>query len=187
MDARVRTARVRVGESTASPVDACERGRVEVPRVWRIDEATAGDAEVIASCIGALADELVAAKGEGPLVLEHGATAERTACDLRSRFYRAFIARQDGAVIGAITLRTGGGDAAGERYGWIQECFVAPDWRGCGVGSDLVSRARAAASEVGCGRLDVTCPPLAGFAGTRRFYEREGFRASGVRTLALSL
>lgn len=175
------------GESAGSPIDVRERGRVESPRPWQIDGAGAADAGVIASCIGALAEELVAAKGEGPLVLEHGATAERIACHLRSRFYRAFIARGGRDVIGAITLRTGGGDDAGERYGWIEECYVAPGWRGCGVGSELVSCAGAAARERGCGRLEVTCPPLAGFAGTRRFYEREGFRATGVRTLARSL
>lgn len=174
-----------------SPAPGLDRGAVPgaVPgtRAWTMDEATSADAGAVASCIGALAEELAAAKGEGPLALEHGATAERTAHHLRSRSYRAFIARRGGDVIGAITISTTGGDPAGDRYGWIEECFVAPGWRGCGVGSELVHCARGAACEADCRRLEVTCPPLVGFAATRRFYEREGFRAVGPRVLALAL
>ncbi len=183
----MRAANPSVASPRSRPGGAADGGWRVASRAWAIREATTADAGAIAVCIGALAEELVAAKGEGPLGLEHGPTAQRIACHLRSASYRAYLAWRGGAVIGVITLTTDATRPARGCYAWIEECFVAPEWRGRGVGTALVDAARVAARADCCNRLEVTCPSSSAFAATRRFYEREGFHVAGARTLALAL
>jgi branched-chain amino acid aminotransferase len=68
-------------------------------------------------------------------------------------------------------------------YGLIQELWVHPDWRGCGVGraliDDLCERARSRG--VACVEVGLPGSGYADAAATERFYAENDFSALGRR------
>jgi len=81
------------------------------------------------------------------------------------RVHRVAVAEQDGAPVGYIGF---GEDA---RHGpMVLHLYLAPDWRGKGIGARLL---QAAADALGP-QLSLYC--IARNAGALRFYQRQGFR-----------
>ena len=70
-------------------------------------------------------------------------------------------------------------EAPGSLY--ISGIAVAPDWRGQGLGTQLLAAARERAQQLGCHALSLIC--FAHNAGARRLYEREGFTVVGRRDI----
>jgi len=181
----VQTAK-RDGRRARPPTTMAQGCSARAAAACTIGRAKPSDAEAMAACSTALADEIIAAQGESPLGSEHRASPQRAAANLRSRGYRAFVARSGDRVVGLITM-TEVREAVSEPDGWISECYVEANWRAAGVGASLVHAAQCEARWRGWWRIRVACPPLEAFVGTRRFYEREGFRALDERTLVLVL
>ncbi len=86
---------------------------------------------------------------------------------------RVFIAELEGGIVGAIVLEPRGqGDME------IMNLALWPDFRGRGIGAELLAQAAATAKAAGATRLLVgtgnsSLAPLA-------FYQRQGFRISGI-------
>ncbi|HSA82353.1 MAG TPA: GNAT family N-acetyltransferase [Geminicoccaceae bacterium] len=107
------------------------------------------------------------------------------------------VAEQDGAVIAmlhafVIAARDGPCadvdpvlrpyaelEAPGSLY--VSGIAVAPEWRGQGLGTQLLAAARERARRRGCPSLSLIC--VAQNAGARRLYEREGFTAIDRRQI----
>src|SRR5262245_24818052 len=86
-----------------------------------------------------------------------------------------FVARdRAGAIVGTI------GGAPHEDEGHIRGMAVLPGWQGRGVAETLLGAVEAALADAGCAfiTLDTTAP----LARAIRFYERHGYRATGVVT-----
>lgn len=58
---------------------------------------------------------------------------------------------------------------------WLEELYVLPDWRGRGVGADLLRASLVQARARGCLMMDLEV--TADHARAARLYEREGFEA----------
>ena len=65
----------------------------------------------------------------------------------------------------------------------MQEFFVAPPFRGNGVGGLLLNAAAELARKRRWNRLEVCTPPLPEFDRSLAFYERHGFEITGGRKL----
>jgi phosphoglycolate phosphatase-like HAD superfamily hydrolase/ribosomal protein S18 acetylase RimI-like enzyme len=82
---------------------------------------------------------------------------------------------EDGAIVGTIAC-----EVRENGEGHIRGMAVRPEWQGCGVAQSLLEAAESELRQRRCSRmsLDTTLP----LQRAVRFYERNGFRASGVVT-----
>jgi ribosomal protein S18 acetylase RimI-like enzyme len=69
--------------------------------------------------------------------------------------------------------------------GWIEDVYVAPGARRCGVGDALVVRAIERAAERGARRIELDCTE--DNAGALALYERHGFSARSKRSAGRDL
>lgn len=96
--------------------------------------------------------------------------------------FNAFAARNErGEYVGILTLVETFAIYAGGNYGVIDEMYVAPEYRGRGVGKMLLEAAKAHGRAQHWLRLDVTAPPEEQWQRTVKFYEREGFVFTGPK------
>lgn len=90
-----------------------------------------------------------------------------------------FVAEEDGVVVGTVM---GGWD--GHR-GWLYSVAVKPEYRGRGIGRDLIHRVVDALAERGC--LKVNLQVRARNAGVVAFYEKCGFKVEEIVSMGKRL
>ncbi len=110
----------------------------------RIDPALPEDASAIATMVGELLHEIMAAIGEPVFGFDHNQTAARARAWLTEGRYRVLIAR-DGMgqePLGFLALYEGYALYAEGALGTIPELFVRPACRSKGIGAALVAEAK---------------------------------------------
>ena len=80
-----------------------------------------------------------------------------------------FVAADVGAIIGTVLAGYDG------HRGWLYSLAVAPDWRRCGIASQLVRHAEQALSQLGCPKLNLQV--RADNSEVVAFYKSLGFHA----------
>ena len=93
----------------------------------------------------------------------------------------ALLAFDKHTPIGVLTLHACAAIYAGGVFGEISELYVAPAYRSQALGQQLIDAAMAKARVLGWKRLEVGSPPADAWPRSVRFYESNGFRASGTR------
>ncbi len=140
---------------------------------FSIRRATSGDAEGIVDCLR-LAFE--------PYRGDYTAAAFADTVLTRDTVYQRlttmvlFVASMaDGKIVGTVACKV---LHAGE--GHIRGMAARPGWQGCGVAQQLLEAAESELRARNCSRitLDTTAP----LSRAIRFYERNGFRPSGIVT-----
>ena len=81
---------------------------------------------------------------------------------------RVTVAIQNDKVVGMMALSAFG------KIGWIDQLYIHPCAVGCGIGTQLIERAKAALGS------PIRLYTFQANTGSRRFYERHGFRAIAV-------
>lgn len=152
-----------------------------------IAEALPEDAAVVATLVGELLHEIMAALDSKVFSFHHGDTEARAVAWLRDGLYSVLLAREGRAPIGFLALYQSYALYAEGVYGTIPEFYVRPGYRSQGVGSRLLAQATLLGRSRGWRRIEVTTPPLPQFDRTLAFYQREGFSISGGRKLKLDL
>ena len=94
-------------------------------------------------------------------------------------------ARDDGAVVGMVSLLFAVSTAEGDPACWLEDMVVRPDRRGGGLGSRLLIAAIEYAQARGFVR--VTLLTDRGNEGAKRFHARHGFTESEMVALRLHL
>lgn len=94
------------------------------------------------------------------------------------------VARQDGRVVGMVTLLFTVSTALGERAAWLEDMIVAPASRGRGIGTALLSEAIAFARAQSCQRITLLTDQQNEAA--QRFYAKQGFVVSSMVPMRLS-
>jgi GNAT superfamily N-acetyltransferase len=153
----------------------------------QITQAQPEDAAAVATLVGELLHEIMAAINDKAFNFQHAATEARASAWLRDGFYTVLLARDGGAPVGFLALYQSYALYTEGAYGTIPEFYVRPPYRSQGVGSALLEQARLLGQSRGWRRLEVTTPPLPQFDRTLGFYQREGFSISGGRKLKLEL
>lgn len=87
-----------------------------------------------------------------------------------------FVAEQDGAIVGIVTLGFSTAMRFGGPYAMIEEFLVAASQRGKGLARPLLAAARAEAERRGCRELQVNGPSPEGTP----VYLRNGFHQAGA-------
>ena len=153
----------------------------------QIAPAQPEDAAVIATLVGELLHEIMAAVSDKAFNFHQAETEARAAAWLRDGLYSVLVARDGDVPIGFLALYQSYALYTEGIYGTIPEFYVRPAHRSKGVGAALLEQARRLGQSRGWRRLEVTTPPLPQFDRTVAFYQREGFSISGGRKLKLEL
>jgi GNAT superfamily N-acetyltransferase len=153
----------------------------------QITQAQPDDGAVVATLVGELLHEIMAAVGEKAFNFHYAETEARARAWLRDGCYSVLLARDGGEPIGFLALYQSFALYTEGAYGTIPEFYVRPAHRSKGVGAALLEQARRLGQSRGWRRLEVTTPPLPEFDRTLAFYQREGFSISGGRKLKLEL
>ena len=95
------------------------------------------------------------------------------------------LARDAGRAVGMVNILFTVSTALGERVALLEDMVVCPDCRGEGVGTRLLSEAVAFARARGCKRITLLTDRCNQAA--QRFYAKQGFAASGMLPMRLSL
>lgn len=93
--------------------------------------------------------------------------------------YRTLVAEQGGGLTGMVGVFRGRDYSRDEPYARILALVVDPARRGGGVGAALVREAEAWARAAGAGSVHLTTASHR--EGAHRFYERLGYRGTGLR------
>ena len=91
--------------------------------------------------------------------------------------------RAGGRVVGMVSLLFSISTAEGGRVAWLEDMVVHPDYRGQGLGEQLLRHALAEARSLGCTR--VTLLTDGDNFAAMRFYQRAGFTRSGMVPMRL--
>lgn len=153
----------------------------------RIDSASPDDADVIASMVGELLHEIMAAVSVKAFNFDHHDTEARARTWLSDGSYLALLARIGGVAVGCLALYQSYALYTEGIYGTIPEFYVRPSHRSQGIGTALIAESMKVAQARGWRRLEVTTPPLPQFNRTLAFYQRHGFSISGGRKMKLEL
>ncbi len=153
----------------------------------RIDPALPKDAEVIASMVGELLHEIMAAVSEKAFNFDHHDTEARARTWLSDGSYLVLVARVGGVAVGFLALYQSYALYTEGAYGTIPEFYVRPSHRSQGIGAALIAESKKLGQARGWRRLEVTTPPLPQFDRTLVFYQRHGFAISGGRKLKVQL
>jgi Acetyltransferases len=154
-----------------------------------IDCAQPDDAEVVATMVGELLHEIMAAVKEKAFGFDHDETMARARVWLKDGKYTVLLAR-DGPhsePLGFLALYESYALYTKGAFGTIPEFFVRPVHRSKGVGTALLTEAKHLGKTKRWRRLEVTTPPLPQFERTLAFYQRHGFSISGGRKLKAEL
>lgn len=153
----------------------------------QITQAQPDDAPIVATLVGELLHEIMAAINDKAFNFHHAGTEARADAWLRAGLYMVLLARDGEVPVGFLSLYQSYALYTEGIYGTIPELYVRPAYRSQGVGALLLEQARRFGQSRGWRRLEVTTPPLPAFDRTLAFYEREGFSISGGRKLKLEL
>ncbi len=155
----------------------------------RIHLAQSTDADVIATMVGELLHEIMAAVKQKAFGFHQADTVARARGWMADGLYYVLLARDDasGASVGFLALYQSYALYTEGPFGTIPEFYVRPAYRSKGVGASLLEEAKRLGRERGWRRLEVTTPPLPEFERTLAFYQRNGFSISGGRKLKADL
>lgn len=95
------------------------------------------------------------------------------------------VGREGGNIVGMVNLLYTVSTALGERVALLEDMVVAPEARGSGVGSEILSQAIAYARQQGCKRITLLTD--SDNLAAQRFYVRHGFGVSSMLPLRLAL
>jgi len=98
---------------------------------------------------------------------------------------RIFCAVDGDAVIGMVSILFTVSTAEGGPAAWLEDMIVHPDWRGQGVGAQLLGGAIQEAKAAGCLRITLLTDQTNEAA--MRFYRRAGFEPSRMAPFRLRL
>jgi len=95
------------------------------------------------------------------------------------------LARQGGQVAGMVNLLFTVSTALGERVALLEDMVVSSQERGVGIGTQLLAEAISFARSQGCRRITLLTDRTNEAA--QRFYEKQGFVASSMIPMRLTL
>ena len=153
----------------------------------QIAQAQPEDADSVATLVGELLHEIMAAVKDKVFDFHHDDTVARAHSWMKDGLYTVLLAYEGGNPLGFLALYESYALYTEGAYDTIQEFYVRPAHRSKGLGTALLGQARRLGQSRGWHRLEVSTPPLSQFDRTLAFYQREGFSISGGRKLKLEL
>lgn len=144
-------------------------------------------ADTVATMVGELLHDIMAAVNDKSFAFHHADTVDRARAWIKKDLYTVLLATLDSKPVGFLSLYESYALYTEGVYGTIPEFYVRSAYRSQGIGSALLVEAKAIGHQRRWKRREVTTPPLPQFDRTLSFYERNGFTISGGRKLKLNL
>lgn len=154
---------------------------------FHIVRAEAHDSDAIATMVGELLRDIMAAVNDKVFGFHHDDPVERARTWMKAGLYIVLLAQQNSQPVGFLALYESYALYTEGVYGAIPEFYVRTPHRSQGIGSALLAEAKQIGQVRGWKRLEVTTPPLPQFDRTLSFYQRNGFTISGGRKLKVNL
>lgn len=152
-----------------------------------IARAEIHDADTVATMVGELLQDIMAAVDDKVFGFDHADTVRRARAWMKEGLYTVLLAKLDSKPVGFLSLYESYALYTEGKYGMIPEFYVRAPHRSQGIGSALLAEAKQLGQARGWKRLEVTTPSLPQFDRTLSFYQRNGFSISGGRKLKLTL
>ncbi len=153
----------------------------------QIGQARPEDADIVATLVGELLQEIMVAVKDTVFVFHHDDTVARACSWLKDGLYMVLLAYEGSEPVGFLALYQSYALYTEGEYGTIPEFYVRQPYRSQGVGTALLMEAKGIGRLKGWTRLEVTTPPLPQFDRTLAFYQQQGFSISGGCKLKVNL
>lgn len=127
-----------------------------------IRKATMTDLDAVYSLICELENTVLPREAFGDIYTEQ----------LNNENYTCLVYEADGNVVGVLNMRFERQLHHAERIAEVMELCVSAEYRGRGIGKELLAAAREAAAAGGCAQLELATNQKRKYA--HRFYYREG-------------
>lgn len=137
------------------------------------------DADAVATMVGELLHDIMAAVNDKVFGFNHAETEERARSWMKQGLYTVLLAQLDSKPVGFLALYESYALYTEGVYGTIPEFYVRLPYRSQGIGSALLAEAKLIGEGREWKRLEVTTPPLPQFDRSLTFYQRNGFTISG--------
>lgn len=144
---------------------------------WRIARATTDEAPIIVRLVSRLLTEVAAA----PLPMPEDEATGLCLAMMGEGDYFPILAYSTAQPAGVLCLGRGQALYAGGEFGIIEELYIAPEFRGEGLGRRLIAHAELVAKEKHWKRLEVGAPRSPRGDAAILFYENSGFNRLGPR------
>ncbi|GAB3671230.1 GNAT family N-acetyltransferase [Halopiger thermotolerans] len=152
----------------------------EMAAAVRVREATAGDAPAMAEVHAAAIRELAGGSYDERQLEAWLANAHPERYPIDEAGFRVLVAETDRGALVGFGLLDLEPSAYGSATGRIKSIYVRPDVARTGIGTALLERLEAAASEAALEQLALTASKNA-----IGFYERQGYEGVDTRTLEM--
>lgn len=153
----------------------------------KFTEASVDESEIIGSLVVALTTEICELTNTKHFDIDLNGTIERCNELMSEGHYAAIIGAYAGKPIAVATMTETYALYAGGKIGVIQEFYVAPQFRACGVGSMLVEQVQGYAKKHKWSCIELCTPPLPEFERTLNFYQKNGLKPVGGRKMRQTL
>jgi len=153
----------------------------------QIAQAQPQDAGTVATLVGELLHEIIAAVNDKVFAFNHDDTVARASSWMKDGLYTVLLAYKGSEPVGFLALYQSYALYTEGEYGTIPEFYVRQPYRSQGIGTALLMEAKGIGQLKGWTRLEVTTPPLPQFDRTLAFYQQQGFSISGGRKLKVDL
>lgn len=121
----------------------------EAPMTIHIACAEIQDVEIIATMVGELLNEIMAAVQDKAFGFDHARTVDRAESWMKQGLYMVLLARVDDRPIGFLALYASYALYTEGVYGTIPEFYVRSAYRSQGIGSALLTEAKAIGQQRG--------------------------------------
>jgi GNAT superfamily N-acetyltransferase len=150
-------------------------------------EATTKDSEIIASLVVELTTEICELTRAQHFDIDLNETIKRCRKLIYDGHYSAIIGIYKNTAIAVVTITETYALYSGGKIGVIQEFYVSPDFRACGVGSMLIEQVQHYAKTHNWSCIELCTPPLPEFERTLKFYQKNGLLPVGGRKMRQNL
>ena len=153
----------------------------------QIVQARPEDADTVATLVGELLQEIMAAVKDKVFVSRHDDTVVRACSWMKDGLYTVLLAYEGSEPVGFLALYQSDALYTEGEYGTIPEFYVRQPYRSQGIGTAFLMEAKGIGRLKGWTRLEVTTPPLPQSDRTLAFYQQQGFSISGGHKLKVDL
>lgn len=144
-----------------------------------IAQAEIQDADAVATRVGELLHDIMAAVNDKVFRFDHADTVVRARTWITKDLYTVLLAQLNSKPDEFLSLYESYALYIEGVHGTFPEFCVRSPHRSQGIGPALLAEAKQIGQVRGWKRLEVTTPPLPQFDRTLHFYQRNGFAISG--------
>jgi GNAT superfamily N-acetyltransferase len=153
----------------------------------KFTQATPDNAAIIGSLVVQLTQEICEGTQTQHFTIDLQGTVARCEELLSAGHYAAIMGWLENIPVAVATITETYALYAGGKIGVIQEFYVIPEFRSCGVGAMLIAQVKLYGQKREWSCIELCTPPLPEFERTLNFYQHNGLVPVGGRKMRQNL